>query len=296
VTNLTIPEVKEIFDIRAALNGLRDRDIAEDPRRHELLPEIEIFWTGPDIISREITAAHARELQSVLRRKPLIWDNLHANDYDGRRFFCGPYDGRPAELIPEINGLMINPNTEFELNFIAINTFGEFVRDPLAFDPRRAYLAALEKWLPRFGSVGKPVLLEDLVLLGDCYYLPYDDGVEAIGLLTQVLELLRRNPSSWGPEVDAVRRRVTGFRDVCARLAELRHRPLFNALSRRIWELREELDLLDRYIAFKAVPTNRDRSFISDFHRTGTYRGGFVVALQRLLTQQDNGIFDAVSH
>ena len=41
VTSLTIPEVKEIFDIRAALNGLRDRDIAEDPRRHELLPEIE---------------------------------------------------------------------------------------------------------------------------------------------------------------------------------------------------------------------------------------------------------------
>jgi DNA-binding GntR family transcriptional regulator len=41
VTNLTIPEVKEIFDIRAALNGLRDRDIAEDPRRLELLPSIE---------------------------------------------------------------------------------------------------------------------------------------------------------------------------------------------------------------------------------------------------------------
>jgi DNA-binding GntR family transcriptional regulator len=41
VTNLTIAEVKEIFDIRAALNGLRDRDIAEDPRRHELLPLIE---------------------------------------------------------------------------------------------------------------------------------------------------------------------------------------------------------------------------------------------------------------
>ncbi len=41
VTKLTIAEVKEIFDIRAALNGLRDRDIAEDPRRHELLPLIE---------------------------------------------------------------------------------------------------------------------------------------------------------------------------------------------------------------------------------------------------------------
>ena len=41
VTNLTILEVKEIFDIRAALNGLRDRGIAEDPERHRLLPLLE---------------------------------------------------------------------------------------------------------------------------------------------------------------------------------------------------------------------------------------------------------------
>ena len=64
----------------------------------ELLPEIDVFWTGPEIISREITVAHVRELQDILRRKPLIWDNLHANDYDGRRFYCGPYAGRPPEL------------------------------------------------------------------------------------------------------------------------------------------------------------------------------------------------------
>jgi DNA-binding GntR family transcriptional regulator len=41
VTNLSIAEVREIFDIRAALNGLRDRGIAEDPDRHKLLPLIE---------------------------------------------------------------------------------------------------------------------------------------------------------------------------------------------------------------------------------------------------------------
>ncbi len=38
VTNLSSNEVKEIFDIRAALNGLRDRGIAEDPERGRLLP------------------------------------------------------------------------------------------------------------------------------------------------------------------------------------------------------------------------------------------------------------------
>src|SRR3970282_2757856 len=41
VTNLSIAEVKEIFDIRAALNGLRDRQIAQDPERSRILPALE---------------------------------------------------------------------------------------------------------------------------------------------------------------------------------------------------------------------------------------------------------------
>jgi len=41
VTRLTIAEVREIFDIRAALNGLRDRQIAEGPGRVGLLPALE---------------------------------------------------------------------------------------------------------------------------------------------------------------------------------------------------------------------------------------------------------------
>ena len=41
VTRLSIAEVREIFDIRAALNGLRDRQIAEGPDRVQLLPALE---------------------------------------------------------------------------------------------------------------------------------------------------------------------------------------------------------------------------------------------------------------
>ena len=41
VTRLSIAEVREIFDIRAALNGLRDRQIAEDLNRGRLLPMLE---------------------------------------------------------------------------------------------------------------------------------------------------------------------------------------------------------------------------------------------------------------
>jgi DNA-binding GntR family transcriptional regulator len=41
VARLSIEEVREIFDIRAALNGLRDRQIAEDPERDRVLPMLE---------------------------------------------------------------------------------------------------------------------------------------------------------------------------------------------------------------------------------------------------------------
>jgi hypothetical protein len=74
-------------------------------------------------------------------------------------------------------------------------------------------------------------------------------------------------------------------------MTELRDRRLFYALSRRIWELREELDLLERYVAFKSDPTNHSASFTSDFHQPGTYRGGFVARLQRLLRQHPDGTF-----
>jgi len=41
VTNPTIAEVNEIFDIRAMLNGLRDRLIAENPQRAQLISLLE---------------------------------------------------------------------------------------------------------------------------------------------------------------------------------------------------------------------------------------------------------------
>ena len=194
----------------------------------ELRPEIDVFWTGPDIISRDITVAHVREIAALLRRKPLIWDNLHANDYDGRRFFTGPYSGRPPELRGEVSGLLSNPNSEFPLNYVPLRTLAAFVESSGSWDPRAAYLAAMAEWAPSFATVRGTVSLEDLVLFGDCYYLPYEQGPEAQGL-----------------HRDACRTRLRG---VCTALTELRDRPLFHALSRRIWELREQLDLLDRFL------------------------------------------------
>ena len=253
-----------------------------------LAVDIDIFWTGPEIISREISVAHCRQLQRILRRKPLIWDNLHANDYDGRRFYCGPYAGRPVEIRDEVAGLLINPNNEFPLNFVPLKTLAEFVRCEGTWDPRAAYLSAISDWLPSFETAdSSSVELEDLILLGDCYYLPYEEGPEAESLYAAARQLVFAAPSERARYADSFRQPALRLRNVCSLLAALYDRPLFYALSRRVWELREELDLLLTCVRqWEENPQSPGRS---DFHLPGTYRGGLVPRLQQLLRQDSDG-------
>ena len=93
-----------------------------------LHPQIGIFWTGPDIVSETITAESLRELGEVLRRKPVIWENFHANDYDVRRVHAGPLAGRDPDILALIDGFITNPNNEFEANFVPVATTGSFLR------------------------------------------------------------------------------------------------------------------------------------------------------------------------
>ncbi|KAI6192467.1 Bifunctional protein NCOAT [Aphelenchoides fujianensis] len=87
-----------------------------------LLPPIHIMWTGSQVVSPTLTSEHARSVAKVLRRKPLIWDNLHANDYDPRRVFLGPFKGREVDLKNEISGMLLNPNCKYEANFVPLYT------------------------------------------------------------------------------------------------------------------------------------------------------------------------------
>ncbi|GFY71709.1 protein O-GlcNAcase [Trichonephila inaurata madagascariensis] len=87
---------------------------------------IDIMWTGPKVISKEISIESIQELSEVLRRPPLIWDNLHANDYDQKRLFLGPYCGRSTKLIPRLRGVLSNPNCEYETNFVPIHTLSQW--------------------------------------------------------------------------------------------------------------------------------------------------------------------------
>ncbi|KAH8340572.1 hypothetical protein KR059_001267 [Drosophila kikkawai] len=155
--------------------------------------EIDILWTGDKVISKTISIQSIQEITEVLRRPPCIWDNLHANDYDQKRVFLGPYTGRSPELIPHLRGVMTNPNCEFYANFIAIHSLAFWSRcrmdskmnsslsadikleteneDELpaeflsknVYHPRVALKNAITEWLPEFfmekeawGPITKP--------------------------------------------------------------------------------------------------------------------------------------------
>ncbi|XP_075532915.1 O-GlcNAcase isoform X2 [Dermacentor variabilis] len=148
----------------------------------KLMPGIDIMWTGNKVISKTITVQSIQELTEVLRRPPVIWDNLHANDYDQKRLFLGPYNGRSTDLVPHLRGVLSNPNCEYEANFVPVHTLAQWSKcssdgktdlnesvsadirletegeteemtshlEPHAYHPRKALRAALVDWLPEF--------------------------------------------------------------------------------------------------------------------------------------------------
>jgi len=234
-------------------------------------------------------------LTEILRRPPLIWDNLFANDYDGRRFFCGPYAGRPLELKQAVRGILLNPNTEFPLNFVPIHSFGAYLAADSVWDSRASFLEGLKAWWPRFATVGAPLSFDDLVTFADCFYLPYQEGPEADALAHAIARCLSSPRPPVDPESLAVRARMLRLKDFCARLVDLKDRGLFHAFHRRVWELREELDLIDRWWSHQIDPAREGTPFESDFHRPKTYRGGFVVRVQSFLKPLPDGSMEWTS-
>jgi len=97
-----------------------------------LHPSINVFWTGSKVVSKTITAKECIDLTDVIKRKPIIWDNLHANDYDHQRLFLGPYLGRDRTVPPQsyLSGAMTNPNCEYSLNIPAILTLADWANRP----------------------------------------------------------------------------------------------------------------------------------------------------------------------
>ena len=263
-------------------------------------PSIQFLWTGPEIISETIPVESIRELRSVIHRKPLLWDNLHANDYDMRRLYLGPYAGRSLELRDEVSGILSNPNCEFEANFVPLRTLGLFAQAQSKWQPREAYLAALREWLPAWPMAPSPagaspsadrITLHDLELLGDSFYLPYGLGHRGACLLAEFQHLLQTPPAAWGKHYSKFLAECLAINILFEKMTALLNRDLLHTFYRHVWELKEEAHLLTSYLHWLRSKPHSKKAFVSGDHRPKIYRGGLVSALQRVLIMDEAGAF-----
>lgn len=258
----------------------------------KLHPSIDVLWTGPQIVSEGIPVASVQEVAGVLRRKPVLWDNLHANDYDLRRLYLGPYAGRAPELRSELAGVLLNPNCQFEANFVPVHALGQYLRPGAPPSPSEAHTRAIDAWLPSFKPSGRAALTRDeLALLCDLLYLPAGFGPEAQRYLDAVARLLDTPPEGWGEAAvrfETVSRRIVSAFD---RLTEVQDRELVHALYPHAWEVKETALLLLAWVEWRRNNPGADRRFQAPDFRPGVFRGGFAATVERLLPMDDAGRF-----
>ena len=120
------------------------------------------------------------------------------------------------------------------------------------------------------------------MLFGDCFYLPHEEGPGAEALYELARGLVTGDSARWVDDAATFRQQATRLRELCVRLTELRHRPLFHALSRRIWDLREQLDLVERCVDSKSGETEAFQLPARDY-------SGMAARLQHLVRQHAGG-------
>ena len=134
---------------------------------------IDIFWTGEEVCSREISPGHVQRIGETLRRKPLLWDNYPVNDSPvmSQSLHLRAFTGRPAALAPHIAGHAINPALQPTLSCIPAVTLADSYRLGEAYEYGTAFRAA-----------ARSVLGEDLGELMDRHLnLLQDTGLDRLG-------------------------------------------------------------------------------------------------------------------
>jgi hyaluronoglucosaminidase len=129
-------------------------------------PSIDMFWTGEEVCSREISAAHIERVREQLRRKPFLWDNYPVNDGERMSQFLHvrAFTGRSAELRHHLAGHGVNPALQPTLTRVPAVSLAEVYEQGPAYQYGAAFRAAADQVL---GSDLGRRLYEDALMLQD---------------------------------------------------------------------------------------------------------------------------------
>lgn len=141
--------------------------------RDNMPTDWQAFWTGNGVVSRELDSRTMTRARELLGGRPVLWDNLLADDYCLRRIYLAGLQDR----IPEGHSYFINPSSCF----------------PVA-------LHAVYMFLEASGvSCGWPSELGDMPqawdILSGFHYLPHSADKKTESLLTELKNATRDGPS-----------------------------------------------------------------------------------------------------
>ena len=106
--------------------------------------KVDIFWTGRNICSQEITVEEAKRFKKYTKHKPLYWDNYPVNDAEMfQEMHLGPIEGRDAKLWKHSRGILFNTMEYFECTKLPLLTCADYLRDPEHYGPAWAWMEAL---------------------------------------------------------------------------------------------------------------------------------------------------------
>nr|XP_031538695.1 protein O-GlcNAcase [Vicugna pacos] len=288
----------------------------------KLLPGIEVLWTGPKVVSKEIPVESIEEVSKIIKRAPVIWDNIHANDYDQKRLFLGPYKGRSTELIPRLKGVLTNPNCEFEANYVAIHTLAtwyksnmngvrkdvvmtdsedstvsiqiklenegsdEDIETDVLYSPQMALKLALTEWLQEFGVPHQ-------------YSSEFGHSLGPKGAqMLREFQWLRANSSvvsvnckgKDSEKIEEWRSRAAKFEEMCGlvmgmftRLSNCANRTILYDMYSYVWDIKSIMSMVKSFVQWLGCRSHSSAQFLIGDQEPWAFRGGLAGEFQRLL-------------
>ncbi|MGN0901796.1 MAG: beta-N-acetylglucosaminidase domain-containing protein [Succinivibrio sp.] len=102
--------------------GTRPENYFDDLTKN-LDEDIEIFWTGNKVLSRQMYHDDFAKAQTLLKRKVTIWDNYPVNDgkFISKHIYTRPFSTR-CDLSDVVVSHAVNPMLETQIGLVALAT------------------------------------------------------------------------------------------------------------------------------------------------------------------------------
>jgi hyaluronoglucosaminidase len=115
-----------------------------------LPPNIACLWTGPSVVSKNITLPHVRCVANKINRPLILWDNYPVNDLSmSDELHIAPLTGRDPRLPECAYGYLNNPLLQEELSFMPLATCFDYAQAPANYRAESSWTKIVRQ---RFGA------------------------------------------------------------------------------------------------------------------------------------------------